>query len=96
MVGFVLTNVKVNIDRITMELTVIAGINLPRQSVDGGPLPSPRKVSSTVAVDGNSPSQSFTHLLMQYAQFLDHDLTLLALTKGSLFLLHDLKEIIKM
>ncbi|KAG1674086.1 Chorion peroxidase [Nymphon striatum] len=69
-------------DRIT-DPSYSDGITTPRFASDGGPLPSARKISSVVSTSGDSPSGAFTHLMMQFGQFLDHDLTLLALSTAS-------------
>ena len=45
-------------------------------------LPSARTVSNTLIADLNRPSADFTLMLMQWGQFLDHDLTHTPLTKG--------------
>ena len=59
--------------------TYISGISRPRgQST----LPSARAVSEALIPDRNIPSQEFTLLLMQWGQFLDHDLTHTPLVKG--------------
>ncbi|XP_076323088.1 salivary peroxidase/catechol oxidase-like isoform X2 [Tachypleus tridentatus] len=59
------------------------GLNEPRIASDGSPLPSPRDVSVAGSPDMNVPHRRFTLLIMQFAQFLDHDLTLVGLTKAS-------------
>ena len=41
----------------------------------GGEMPSERIVASTVLVDRNDEDQEFTTSVMQWAQFIDHDLT---------------------
>ncbi|EFX63496.1 hypothetical protein DAPPUDRAFT_268331 [Daphnia pulex] len=51
------------------------GVRTPRRAKNGGELPSARLVSTTVAVDIDSPSQSDTTWVMQYGQFIDHDFT---------------------
>ena len=44
-------------------------------SVTGSVLPSEREVASAVLVDRDDPDQHFTLSVMQWAQFIDHDLT---------------------
>ncbi|XP_066942094.1 chorion peroxidase-like [Macrobrachium rosenbergii] len=52
------------------------GLMSPRtQGVNGSPLPNVRTIGSNVLVDVDNPDQSFTSSVMQWAQFLDHDLT---------------------
>lgn len=52
------------------------GVESPRRSVAGGlPLPSARDVSMTVHRDVNLTSTRITMMVMQWGQFLDHDLT---------------------
>ncbi|XP_040563712.1 salivary peroxidase/catechol oxidase [Lepeophtheirus salmonis] len=41
-----------------------------------GPLPNPRLLSERFFQDRNLPSKRVTHMLTQFGQFLDHDLTL--------------------
>ena len=53
-----------------------------RQSVLGGPLPSARDVSAQVVRDRNSVYSNFTMLIMQWGQFLDHDITHTPISKG--------------
>ncbi len=57
------------------------GISEPRGSSDGS-LPSARAVSDSLIPDRDAPSQDFTLLLMQWGQFLDHDITHTPLVKG--------------
>ncbi|KAI8435560.1 hypothetical protein MSG28_003849 [Choristoneura fumiferana] len=49
------------------------GIQAPRRSVFGSPLPSAREISSMVHEDQHVETPGITHLLMQWGQFLDHD-----------------------
>ncbi|CAG0918619.1 unnamed protein product [Notodromas monacha] len=52
------------------------GISTPRsKSVLGIPLPSARKVSSAVFINTDRLETTFSQTLVQFAQFLDHDLT---------------------
>ncbi|XP_060802985.1 peroxidasin homolog [Amyelois transitella] len=58
------------------------GIQAPRRSVFGGKLPSAREISSLVHESKNVESPGITHLLMQWGQFLDHDVTSSSQTRG--------------
>ncbi|CAL4113680.1 unnamed protein product [Meganyctiphanes norvegica] len=51
-------------------------IRTPRvTSVTGSPLPLARTLSNNLLIDNNQPDQSFTLSVMQWAQFMDHDLS---------------------
>ncbi|KAF0296027.1 Chorion peroxidase [Amphibalanus amphitrite] len=53
------------------------GIFEPRsRQTDGSPLPSARLVSSTVTADSDAADDRFTLSVMQWGQFVDHDLAL--------------------
>lgn len=53
------------------------GISYPRiKGVNGGILPNPRHISSVIHHDNNKVDQRYTLALMQWGQFLDHDITL--------------------
>ena len=65
----------------------IAGVSLPRgatgnATTQGSYLPSPRLVSSTLMSGEDKPSTEYTLILMQWGQFLDHDLTHTPINKG--------------
>nr|XP_045598236.1 peroxidase-like [Procambarus clarkii] len=51
------------------------GLSRPRESVGGGSLPSARLVSTSVVGDQDRPSPDLTLSVMQWGQFIDHDLT---------------------
>ena len=53
----------------------IAGVWLPRAAEDGSSLPSARLVSISVIPDIDSPDEKHSLWVMQYGQFVDHDLT---------------------
>lgn len=52
------------------------GLNELRRSQNEEELPSARLVSATAALDKNLPHRKFNLAVMQWGQFLDHDLTL--------------------
>ncbi|XP_035217654.1 chorion peroxidase-like [Stegodyphus dumicola] len=56
------------------------GINEPRVSYDGGPLPSSREVSYRVSPSNNKPSRKVTVAFTLWAQFLAYDLSLTGVT----------------
>ncbi|XP_063229880.1 probable oxidoreductase PXDNL [Bacillus rossius redtenbacheri] len=59
------------------------GVSRPRvTSVAGGPLPSPRQVSTMIHVDISDLHSRYSMMLMQFAQFTDHDLTFTPVHKG--------------
>ncbi|XP_033219685.1 uncharacterized protein LOC117174570 [Belonocnema kinseyi] len=58
------------------------GINSPRKSVSGEPLPSSREVSLKVHPPSPSANPSFTVMLAVFGQFLDHDMTATAVSQG--------------
>ena len=45
-------------------------------------LPSPRQLSSALISHEDRPDREFTLLLMQWGQFVDHDITHTPLNKG--------------
>jgi peroxidase len=62
------------------------GVNSVRLSSDGANLPSARLVSRrlTAGGGGDIPDDSLTMLVMQWGQFLDHDLTHTPISKGQI------------
>ncbi|CAH0405563.1 unnamed protein product [Chilo suppressalis] len=58
------------------------GISSPRTAVDGSSLPSARDVSVTVHRPSYPHDTSFTVMLAVWGQFIDHDITATALSKG--------------
>ncbi|KAL4713807.1 hypothetical protein ACJJTC_015461 [Scirpophaga incertulas] len=58
------------------------GISTPRTGVDGAQLPSARDVSVTVHRPSYTHDSSFTVMLAVWGQFIDHDITATALSKG--------------
>ncbi|XP_066600393.1 uncharacterized protein [Prorops nasuta] len=59
------------------------GVSKPRiSSVTGGTLPNPRVVSTTIHPDISNLHNRYTLMVMQFAQFLDHDLTMTPIHKG--------------
>ncbi|XP_047517441.1 uncharacterized protein LOC125057685 [Pieris napi] len=58
------------------------GIQAPRRSVFGSLLPSAREISALVHEDQNVENPGITHLLMQWGQFLDHDMVSSSQSRG--------------
>ncbi|XP_026673359.1 uncharacterized protein LOC108629732 [Ceratina calcarata] len=58
------------------------GIQSVRKSVTGAPLPSARLVSAVIHEDKDVPLASVTHMLMQWGQFVDHDITATGQSRG--------------
>lgn len=58
------------------------GISSPRTGVDGAILPSARDVSVTVHRPSYEHDSTFTVMLAVWGQFVDHDITATALSKG--------------
>lgn len=51
------------------------GVSAPKVSMSGRPLPNPRLVSSLLH-QNDEATGDFTHMMMLWGQFLDHDLSL--------------------
>ncbi|XP_066250383.1 uncharacterized protein [Euwallacea similis] len=59
------------------------GLSKPRQiGVTGVPLPNPRLISRNIHPDISNLHKRYTLMVMQFAQFLDHDLTFTPIHKG--------------
>lgn len=59
------------------------GISKPKiTSVTGTPLPNPRTISTVIHPDISNLHNRYTLMVMQYAQFIDHDLTMTPIHKG--------------
>ncbi|XP_045497152.1 heme peroxidase 2 [Colias croceus] len=59
------------------------GVSRPRiNAVTGTPLPSPRIVSTVIHPDISNLHTRYTLMVMQFAQFLDHELTMTPIHKG--------------
>ncbi|KAI4489483.1 hypothetical protein M0802_011095 [Mischocyttarus mexicanus] len=58
------------------------GIQSIRRSKDGNPLPSARVISDILHEDEDIQLASITHMLMQWGQFVDHDLTATGQSRG--------------
>ncbi|XP_063981549.1 chorion peroxidase-like isoform X2 [Diachasmimorpha longicaudata] len=56
--------------------------SIRRSRRTGRPLPSPRDISVLIHEDRNIPLASVTHMLMQWGQFVDHDITAVAQSRG--------------
>lgn len=59
------------------------GVSKPRvSSINGSPLPNPRVISTVIHPDISNLHNRYTLMVMQFAQFLDHDLTMTPIHKG--------------
>lgn len=53
----------------------VLGIWLPNNGRPGRELPNVRIVRGVLITDENHPQVDMTHMLMQWGQFIDHDMT---------------------
>ncbi|XP_018358121.1 PREDICTED: uncharacterized protein LOC108757920, partial [Trachymyrmex cornetzi] len=58
------------------------GVQSIRRSKNGRPLPSARDITSLIHESKDVPLASVTHMLMQWGQFIDHDLTATGQSRG--------------
>ncbi|KAL0130187.1 hypothetical protein PUN28_002048 [Cardiocondyla obscurior] len=58
------------------------GVQSVRRSKNGKPLPSAREITNLIHENKNVPLASITHMLMQWGQFVDHDLTATGQSRG--------------
>ena len=61
---------------------MLPGVSTPRLSKEDGWLPSAREISNKVHLDTYAESDSYTMLIMSWGQFVDHDITATAQSKG--------------
>lgn len=59
-----------------------AGVNSPRVTASAQDLPSARLVSTQFATEADISYDNYTLLIMQWGQFLDHDLTHTPINRG--------------
>ncbi|OTF80786.1 hypothetical protein BLA29_003300, partial [Euroglyphus maynei] len=63
-------------------------INEPRRSMDGSELPNARQISMSISPESQLENDFYSMMLMQFGQFIDHDITRTAITRT-----HDDKRI---
>lgn len=56
-------------------------LNEPRASVDGSELPNPRLLSCALNGDMHEIEPSVSHMLMQWGQLINHDITSLSISR---------------
>lgn len=75
---------KININ---IRKSHVPGVSRPRiNSVTGTPLASPRVISTVIHPDISNLHTRYTLMVMQFAQFLDHELTMTPIHKGKILL----------
>jgi len=65
---------------INFSYQLIIGVSVPRVARSGQPLPNARTLSGSIHPQ-EDVSANFTHMLMQFGQFLDHDISLSPVTQ---------------
>ena len=65
----------------TLLTTYYSVMSSLRRAKDGSELPDARRVSFTINSDVDRPHYIHTTMLMQWGQFVDHDLALTAISK---------------
>ena len=63
-------------------MRLLLGVESIRESASGGPLPSARSLSEDTTRDISSVYEEYTLFIMQWGQFLDHDITHTPISKG--------------
>lgn len=70
-----------------------SGVSKPKSiGVNGDPLPSPRLVSTMIHADISNLHNRYSLMLMQFSQFLDHDVTFTPVHKGMCSVSHDCSQ----
>lgn len=65
-----------------MHFVLIAGVSVPRGGFESTSLPSARDVSTKIHRPVYQKDEDFTVMLAVWGQFLDHDITATALSRG--------------
>lgn len=64
---------------------IFAGVWKPRKATDGSELPSAKRVSEDVHRPSYKEDHDFTVMLAVWGQFMDHDITATALSRGKVY-----------
>lgn len=72
-----------------LTLPFFPGLSKPRQNsvTNRGPLPSPRLISTNMHNDVSAPHVRYTLMVMQWGQFIDHDIIFTPVNKGKVQLI---------